>query len=217
MPTIDQARAFYADADPVHDFDHILRVLAMAERIAQAEGADLEIVRAAALLHDASLSRPGERAALSDASRASHHHSSAELARRMLRDEGWPHDRVEAVLHCIRAHRFRDNREPPRTLEAKVLFDADKLDVLGAIGVARAVAYAALDGQPLHAEPSHGFRTTGEHAPGEPHSPYHEFLFKLSKVKDRMHTPTARRIAEERHRAMGEFFERLRGEVAGEW
>ena len=58
MPTIDQARAWYADADPIHDFEHILRVLALAERLANAEGADLEIVRAAVLLHDAADAAP---------------------------------------------------------------------------------------------------------------------------------------------------------------
>ena len=53
MPTIEQARAWYTDSDPVHDFDHVLRVYRLAERLAEAEGADLTIVRAAALLHDA--------------------------------------------------------------------------------------------------------------------------------------------------------------------
>lgn len=216
MPTIDQARAFYTGADPVHDFDHILRVLAMAERLARAEGADLEIVRAAALLHDASGSRPGAQLENGDASRVTHHLASAEFARQVLSEEGWPKDRVEAVLHCIRAHRFRDNSEPPQTLEAKVIFDADKLDVLGAIGAMRCVAYAALDGQPLHAEPSPRFLASGEPEPGEPHSPYHEFLFKLSKIKDRMHTPTAQRIAQERHRYLEAFYEQLRREVRGE-
>jgi uncharacterized protein len=69
-------------------------------------------------------------------------------------------ERIAAVQHCIRAHRFRDDREPPQTLEAKILFDADKLDVLGAIGAARTIAYAVLDGQPVYAEPSPRFRST---------------------------------------------------------
>ena len=211
MPTLEQARQFYVDADPVHDFDHIQRVLALAERIARAEGADLEIVRAAVLLHDASGATP-----MADSgARATHHESSAEFARAQLTAEGWPAERIEAVLHCIRAHRYRGT-EAPRTLEAKILFDCDKLDVLGAIGVARTVAYAALAGQPLTGEPSELFKTTGQKEPGEPHTPYHEFLFKLGRVKDRLHTPTARQIAEERHRYLAEYFERLAREVAGE-
>ena len=210
MPTIEQARQYYQAADPVHDFDHILRVLALAERVARAEGADLEIVRAAVLLHDASGARPGDEAG----ARATHHEASAEFAGAVLRAEGWPEARVEAVRHCIRAHRFRGT-EAPRTLEAQILFDCDKLDVLGAIGVARTVAYAARAGQPLTGEPSDKFKATGEKEPGEPHTPYHEFLFKLGKVKDRMVTRTARQIAEERHAYLEQFFERLHDEIAG--
>ncbi|MBI3761581.1 MAG: HD domain-containing protein [Chloroflexi bacterium] len=217
MPTVEQVRPYYAGADPVHDFSHILRVLALAERIGRAEGADLEILRAAALLHDAAGSAPGESVGGNGAGgRASHHHVSAEFAAQVLVAEGWPPDRIAAVQHCIRAHRFRDDREPPGSLEAKILFDCDKLDVLGAIGVARTVAYAALDGQALTGEPSERFITSGEKEPGEPHTPYHEFLFKLSKVKGRMHTATARAIAEERHRYLAEFFDRLTREVRGE-
>jgi len=210
MLTIDQVRQYYADADPVHDFDHVLRVLALAERIGRAEGADMEILRAAVLLHDISGAKPGD-----DPGRAAHHHASAGLAREVLRGEGWPEDRLEAVLHCIRAHRFRGD-EPPQSLEAKVLFDCDKLDVLGAIGVARAMAYAALAGQPLTGEPSERFKATGEKEVDEPHTPYHEFLFKLSRIKDRLHTPAARALAAERHRYLAEYFERLAREVRGE-
>jgi uncharacterized protein len=212
MPTLAQARQFYLAADPVHDFDHILRVLALAERIGPAEGADMEVLRAAVLLHDAAGARPQGEAG---GGRASHHEASAEAARGLLAAEGWADDRIEAVLHCIRAHRFR-GAEPPRTLEARILFDSDKLDVLGAIGVARAMAYAALAGQPLTGEPSQRFRTTGEKEPGEAHTPYHEFLFKLRHVKDRLHTASARALAVERHRYLAEYFERLAHEIAGQ-
>ena len=209
MPTLDQARAYYAAADPVHGYDHIVRVYRMAERLAQAEGADLEIVRAAAILHDAEGTAPG------GAERANHHFSSAEFAAGVLQAEGWPAERIAAVQHCIRAHRYRDNREPPATIEAKVIFDSDKLDVLGAIGACRTAAYAAMDGQPFFAEPSAQFIATGEKLPGEPHSAYHEYLFKLSKIKDRLFTPTARALAEQRHAYLHDFFERLQSEWYG--
>ena len=114
---------------------------------------------------------------------AVHHHTSAEFAGQVLQAEHWPDDRIAAVQHCIRAHRFRDVTEPPATIEARVLFDADKLDVLGAIGVARVIAYASLAGKPFYAEPSQHFLQTGEKEAGEPHSAYHEYLFKLSKSR----------------------------------
>ncbi len=210
MPTIEQARKWYAGVDVVHDFEHVERVYRMAERLALAEGGDLEIVRAAALLHDAEGTTPGAE------ERRNHHHSSAEFAGRVLAQEGWPAERISAVQHCILAHRFRDTRQPPATIEAKVLFDADKLDVLGAIGAARTIAYAVLAGEPIYAEPSERFRRTGEKEPGEPHSAYHEYIFKLCKIKERLFTATARRLAEERDAYLAEFFVQLGAEVKGE-
>ncbi len=207
---LETARQWYPASDPVHGFDHIERVYRTAERLAQAEGADVEIVRAAALLHDIEGSHPaGEN-------RGGHHHQSAEIAAEILRNEGWTEERIAAVQHCIRAHRYRDQSEPPATIEARVLFDADKLDVLGAIGVVRVLGYAQQAGQPAYAPPSARFLESGEKEPGEPHSAYHEFLFKLRRVRERLFTPTARRIAAERHAFLEGFFTRLISEIEGE-
>jgi uncharacterized protein len=210
MPDLEAARSWYRSADVVHDFDHVLRVYRMAERLALAEGADLEIVRAAALLHDAEGAAPGPGSV-----RKTHHQASAEFAAQILSKEGWKPERIAAVQHCIRSHRFRDQSEPPQTIEAKILFDADKLDVLGAIGVARTIAYAALDGQPFYAPPSAKFLESGVREPDEPHSSYHEHLFKLRRVRERMFTSTARAIASERLRYLDDYFERLIDEWEG--
>jgi uncharacterized protein len=180
----------------------------MAERIAESEGADLDIIRAAALLHDAEGAAPGHE------SRADHHHASAEFAAHVLASEGWTPERIAAVQHCIRAHRYRGT-EKPETLEAKILFDADKLDVLGAIGAARVIGYSSLAGQPFYEEPSQQFLETGKEVEGEAHSAYHEHLFKLRKVRNRMFTVTARAIAEERLKYLDEFFDRLIDEWNG--
>jgi uncharacterized protein len=221
MPTIEQAKNWYPANDAVHGFDHVLRVLAMAERLAFAEGADLEIVRAAILLHDAQQSPVDDPQSSftnhhAPITRSSHHLTSAEFAGQVLASEAWPAQRIAAVQHCIRAHRFRDDREQPETLEAQILFDADKLDAIGAIGAARAIAYAAQAGQPPYAQPSPRFLVTGQAEPGEPHSAYHEYIFKLSKLTDRLYTSTARQVAVERQRYLEEFFIRLAAEIAGE-
>ena len=208
MPTLEQARTWYPKDDPVHGFDHILRVYRMAERLAIVEDANLEIVRAAALLHDVE-----GQGLQSGGSRANHQLAAAEFARQVLEAESWTETQVAAVQHCIRAHRFRDDREQPQTIEAMVLFDADKLDAIGAIGAVRAIAYAVLDEQNLFGEPSAQFVATGEKAPGEPHTPYHEYLFKLRKLKDRMFTISGRAIAQERHAYLEGFFERLQAEL----
>jgi uncharacterized protein len=127
--SIDAARQLYERAGSGHDFDHVLRVLLVARQIALAEGADLAVVYTAALLHDVGESE----------GRKDHHLRGAVMARETLKDE--PAEFVEAVAHAIEAHRFR--AEPaPRTLEAQVVSDADKLDAIGAIGVARVFAHA---------------------------------------------------------------------------
>jgi len=221
MLTLESARPWYPPDDPVHGYEHMQRVYCLAERLALAEGADLEIVRAAALLHDAQQFAPTLPQAPPGSSqggleqRQNHHLSSAEFAAQVLRAEGWTEERIAAVQHCIAAHRFRQPRQPPQTLEAQVLFDADKLDAIGAIGVARAIAYAARAGLPFYARPSALFLRTGQTEPNEPHSAYHEYLFKLRHIKDHLYTPSARLLAAERHAQMSAFFERLALEVEG--
>ncbi|RPI83515.1 MAG: HD domain-containing protein [Chloroflexi bacterium] len=207
MIKVEIAREWYSQNDPVHGFDHVLRVLKLAETIAVEEGADVEVVRAAVLLHDAN----GEETHTDngETERLSHHLASAEFAASILRKDGWPEERIEEVAHCIRAHRFRDNREPPQTLEAMIVFDADKLDAIGAIGVARAIAYAVNAGEFPYSRPSEHFMKTGEKEPGERHSAYHEHIYKLRKIRERMFTVSGKRLAEERHRFMEVFFEKL--------
>ncbi len=203
MITVDEARRYYAGASSDHDFDHVLRVLALAERIARAEGGDLEVVRAAALLHD--IGRAEEATTGRD-----HAEIGAERAREIL--TGHPPEKVEAVVHAIAAHRFRAG-PAPATPEARALFDADKLDAIGAIGIARAYAYAGARGQRLWVPPETA-RAEGENA--ERYSPVHEFVVKLSRLKDVMTTETGRAIAEERHAFMLAFFQRLEEEVRGQ-
>lgn len=207
----EMARPWYPRGDAVHGFEHVLRVLRMAEHLASLEGADLEIVRAATLLHDAQ----GAATAGGEDGRLEHHQRSAAFARQVLQGQGWPEARIAAVEHCILSHRFRGASEAPQTLEAKILFDADKLDAIGAIGVARAIGHAALGGQPAYSQPSARFLQTGEKEPGEVHSAYHEYLFKLRKLPARLFTPAAQAIGARRQQVMEAFFEELRLETDG--
>ena len=115
------------------------------------------------------------------------------------------------ILHCIRSHRFRGNHEP-KTPEARVLFDADKLDAIGAVGVARAFLFAGEVGARLHSEEAFIEET-------EPYSVddtgYREFKVKLSKIRDRILTAEGRKLAEDRHVMMVEFFKRFLEEYEG--
>ena len=206
--TIEEARALYNGAESGHDFDHVLRVLALAERIGRAEGANLDTLRAAALLHD--IARADEDEARGD----DHALMAAERARAILLGRGASAEDVDAVTHAIAAHRFRTNA-PPETLEAKILFDADKLDSIGAIGVARAYAISGVLNQRLWG-PVLGEATATRNQRNSEHTAVAEFAVKLSKVRDRIHTAAARQIAAERHAYMVEFFARLEREVKGE-
>ena len=162
----------------------------------------------AALLHD--VGREGAEAEGLD-----HAAFAAQRAREIL--DGHPPARIQAVAQAIAAHRFRTDPQPT-TLEAQVLFDADKLDAIGAAGVARAFAYGGAHGQrlwaPIDSVDVARWLEEGDHP--RDHTPVHEFVVKLSRLKDRLFTPTGRSIARERHEYMVDFYERFDAEVRGE-
>jgi len=205
--SVEEARVYYERAGGGHDFDHVLRVYATGEHIARAEGADLAVVRTAILLHDV---------AAAD-SRTKHHEMGAARAERIL--AGRPADFVSAVKHAIEAHRFRCPPDPT-TLEAKVVYDADKIDAIGAIGVARVFAYAgARPGTPLWSDP---WRTIAERLlagkrvderSGQGYSPAHEFVYKLDRIPDLLYTAAARSMAQQRRIHMRLFFDLLDAEM----
>ena len=210
MLSITAAQGLYEDNDSAHGFDHVMRVYRLAERMARSEGADLEIVRAAALLHDVGRSEQARTGVC-------HAAWGAQRARDVLAMH--PPDRVDAVARAIAEHRFRGDN-PPTSLEACVLYDADKLDAMGAVGIARAYAVAGSRHQRLWAEVDAGYATRNpasgrDDLTSRVHTPVHEYLFKLSKLKDGMRTESGSRLAVERHEAMVAFFERLRREVEG--
>jgi len=208
--TIIFARSLYENADAAHSFDHVLRVTRLAVHLAEAEGADVAIVRTAALLHDVA------------AERSDHHRAGAQRARELLADA--PPAFVNAVAHCIAAHRFSAPPEPA-TLEAQCLNDADKLDAIGAVGVARVFAFAAHHGNRLWTHPlpeieqvigpdRRAYRRT--HGGSRDYTPGHEFLCKLTGLAENMYTATAQHMASDRHDFMLAFFQRLDEEALGE-
>jgi uncharacterized protein len=196
------------EAGGAHSFDHVERVLRLAGRIAREEGADPEVARFAALLHDI------ERAAEDRGEIEDHAVASAEEARRLLLERGFDAGFVEEVVAAILSHRFRNSLRPG-SLEAKVLSDADKLDAMGALGIARAYLFGGAHGQRLWSDTPKEERFY----PGmdvSDYSPVTEYRLKLSKLKDRMLTQTGKRIADKRHAFMEAFFQELEREVKGE-
>ncbi len=200
------ARQQYLQSTGSHDWEHTLRVHRLCRRIGPAEQADMLVLEAAAYLHD--IGRPRQDQA---SGKVCHAAVGARLAARLLAPLPLDEARRANIVHCVRTHRFRDD-QAPATTEARILFDADKLDAIGAVGVARAYLFAGELGARLHNEEI------------EPHAalPYsrddtghREFVVKLSRIKDRMITATGRRMARERHRFMVAFYERFLEEYAG--
>ncbi len=190
-----------------HDWDHTERVLRMAEKLAVAESADIDIVRYAAVLHD--ISRHDE-----DISKGQVHHEEkgAIEAKNILLSFGIDKNVTDRVADCIRTHRFRRGNSP-ETIEAKVLFDADKLDGIGAIGLGRAFVFAGENGARVH-DPHIQVEKT--HSYSKEDTAYREYLVKLSKIKDRILTDSAREIASKRHQFMVDFFDELNSECVGD-
>lgn len=213
--SLEQARALYVSGDAAHDFDHVLRVTRLAEEIAQAEGADVTVVRLAALLHDVPVSQPDVQDGEASTGRSAHHLAAADHARRLLAPAGLGTSRLDNIVHCIEAHRFRDQTIQPATLEAKCLYDADKLDSMGAFGVARCFAYAGAHDSRLWHEPWRAAPPHQERPQGADYTPVHEFVYKLRRLQETLFTPAGRAMGRSRHEFMETFFERLDQEAAG--
>ena len=191
--------------DAAHDREHIYRVLRAALKIAESEPeADGEILTAACLLHD--IGREQQYAN----PKVCHAEAGAEMAYAFLLAQGWEEARAAHVSDCIRTHRFRKGRTPA-TMEAKILFDADKLDVCGAIGIARTLQYQGRTGEPLYCVDESGIPLPGD--PGEPESFLKEYKQKLCGLYDRFYTPAATRMAKERQAIAQAFYEALLGEI----
>ena len=187
--------------DSAHDTQHVARVLHYAMDIAGHEqGVDPAVLRAACLLHDI-----GRAEQYADP-RVDHAACGAEKARRWLEGNGWGADFAEAVAECIRTHRFRSGC-PPRGIEAKILFDADKLDVCGAMGIARTLLYKAHLGLPLYSLDENGAVLDGRLDPEDTF--LREYRFKLEKLYDRFYTRRGEELAQGRRAAAWNFYQAL--------
>lgn len=191
--------------DSAHDKEHIYRVLNNALLIAQGENAvDYDVLITACLLHDV-----GRIDQMKDPTLC-HAAVGSEKAKRFLLAHGYPETFAETVADCIRTHRFRKNA-PPQTLEAKILFDADKLDVVGTMGIARTLAYQGALGAPLYTKLYDGSVSDGT---GDvPYSFFREYKFKLENLYDRFYTQKGRELALQRRPAAEAFYNSLYNEV----
>ena len=191
--------------DSAHDAEHVYRVLYNALEIAKAEPqTDYDVLIAACLLHD--IGRPDQ---VADPTLC-HAQVGSEKARKFLLELGMETDFADKVHHCIATHRFRKNLQP-QTLEAKILFDADKLDVTGAIGIARTLMYRGTLTEPLYRTLPDGTISDGTHDIG--HSFFREYKFKLEKLYDRFYTDKGAELAKARRAIAADYYKSLYREV----
>lgn len=191
--------------DPAHDLAHVERVVANARSLSAAEGADLNIVLPAAWLHDCVVV-PKDSPDRSQASRLA---AAAALA--YLVEASYPEAYLPAIHHAIEAHSFSAGITP-QTLEAKVVQDADRLDAIGAIGIARCLMLGGVMRKPLYQvdQPFPATRTPDDSAYTIDH-----FYVKLLKLAGMMHTTAGQREGRRRTRFMQVYLHELEQEVAG--
>jgi uncharacterized protein len=197
------ALAMPADADPAHDLLHVRRVAALARSIAEAEGADVLVAVGAALLHEL-VNLPKDH----PESRRSGD-LCAEAAAGLLRAEAIDPARAAQICACIRDHGFSKG-VLPESLAARVLQDADRLDAIGAIGVARCFATCNAMRTPFYSEQDPLCR---EREPDDKRFGLDHFFRKLLRIPDGLHTASARRLAEPRVALMRGYLEQFAREL----
>lgn len=197
MDMIEEAKAFAqsifeGDASG-HDFDHTMRVFRMAGRLAREENADLQVVQLAALLHD-----------VDDRKLSPDTCEGKTRAAGFLHSHNVPADITEHILDIISVISFSADKGAPETIEGKCVQDADRLDAMGAIGIARTFAFGGSRGRRIHDPEGKDQTTSVQH-----------FYDKLLLLKDRMNTATGRQLAVERDTFMRQYLDQLYCELQG--
>ena len=188
-----------------HDWEHTVRVLHNARTIAFREkNVNRRVVDLGALLHD--IARADEMAIKG---KVCHAKKGAELAEKILKDAGFDKDLCEKVVKCVRRHRYRSDQSPV-SLEEKIIYDADKLDSVGAVGLGRAFLFAGREGARVH-------NTKEEAVTSEAYSvndtAYREFLVKQRYIPGKMLTIAGKELAQKRVKFMKRFFKKLNKEI----
>ena len=189
--------------DSVHDFEHTIRVYKNAQKICKKEKANEKLVLSAALLHDIiSYPKSDKRSKISSI-------ESAKKSKEILEKFDFSKDEIIIILDAIRDHSFSQNKIP-KTLEGKILQDADRLDALGAIGIARVFATGGLLKRPFYNidDPFCKRRPPDDNTWTIDH-----FFQKLLKLESLMNTKSEKAEAKKRTRILKEFLNQLKHEI----
>jgi len=202
-----------------HGLDHSMRVYNLALLIAENSDVDLEVLQAAALLHDIG----GEKEMTDPTGQTDHALVGAEMAGPILRRLDFPEEKIQHVQDCIVSHRSKTDKTP-QTKEAQILFEADKLDAFGAIGVARhfiwvgknnANMYKKVNIEEYARDNLSDGRITGRIKDKTQHSPQIEFEIKIKHLLNKIKTPRAIEIGKEKIEFFKAFLDQLEKEFNG--
>lgn len=205
--TFEEIRNYMLDMmkDCAHDYLHIYRVLYQALKISENYEVDKDVLIASCLLHDIGRSAEYQNKQLC------HAVEGGKLAYEFMKQLGWEESQCLHIKDCITTHRYRTGNFP-KTIEAKILFDSDKLDVTGALGIARSLIYKGQVGEPLYTIDD-DFQIQNTLSEDMPESFLKEYHFKLSKLYDRFFTPEAAALAQKRKKVTDSFYHELIEEI----
>lgn len=201
-----------------HSVDHVWRVYKLCLALAKEQKIDKQVLQIAALLHDI-----GGAAEMADPTgKTDHAVVSAQMAEKILQGMNFPEQKISHIKDCIISHRYKTNNKP-RTLEAKILFDADKLDGVGAIGVARVFVWMGRNRGNIYKKvnlrqyikDNLGGRKDGRIQDKTKHSPQIEYGIKVKYLLTRLYTPTAKKICAKRVKYFKDFLDQLEKEYFG--
>jgi len=206
------------DSDPAHNMEHVMRVYNLAIQIAENEKVDLNVIKIAVLLHDIG----GAKERKDHSGKTDHAVESMKIAEPFLKKLGLSKNKIEHILNCIVTHRYR-SKQKPKTLEAKIVFDADKLETVGAVGIARAFVWVGKNNAHIYkkaniekyAKENLCGKINGRIQDKTQHSPQLNWETKDKHIVNYLHTQKAKKIAKKRIGFSKEFFSKLEKEIQG--
>lgn len=206
------------DKCSAHNMDHVNRVYNMALKLAKGEKVDLEVIKIAILLHDIG----GFKEMKNSSGKFDHAFESAKIARPFLCGLGYPEKKIQHICDCIISHRYRTGYKP-KTKEAQIVFDADKLETVGAIGIARQFVWVGKNNAHIfrkldinkYARENLGGKVGGRIQDKTKHSPQLEWETKNKHILKSLYTEKAKQIAKKRMKFSGKFLRKLEKEIKG--
>ena len=185
--------------DPAHDFEHVMRVYRNAERICKSENGNKKLILSAVLLHDIIKIKNRKDSAL----------KSAKLSEKILKENYFLDDEITIISDAIKEHSFSKGKIPS-TLEGKILQDADRLDAIGAIGLARVFSFSGSNNRPFYhpKDPFSKNRNLNDNKWAIDH-----FYEKLLTLEEKMNTKTGKTIAKKRTKTLKDFLKELKNEI----